>query len=313
MESWFRQKLIILKRVLLWTGCVNLLLRDVVWSGTRVPVRYSTGLMMAFSEPRTTWALVTILGPEMSRTNLAHSRMMQNVEYYKISCAALGLSAARISATLHVDIHTRSYECTHDTNWMHVDALSVSKEVGFSVSWPWEGWQQMDVSGTGTVYIIYCVDVDVDICWYYILLTNQNRTYRMLPASGICLLSLSYKWPKLASGESRVVISCALRVCCECIFWISKQHLTTVCNCIRGFTSQDISWHYMSPCAGNYQHTTLNNWRAETMLAVSLCAALCSWQYVYGIGVSKLVGPVNVKSIYGACPSKYQAINIEQP
>ena len=276
MESWFRQKLIILKRVLLWTGCVNLLLRDVVWSGTRVPVRYSTGLMMAFSEPRTTWALVTILGPEMSRTNLAHSRMMQNVEYYKISCAALGLSAARISATLHVDIHTRSYECTHDTNWMHVDALSVSKEVGFSVSWPWEGWQQMDVSGTGTVYIIYSVDVDVDICWYYILLTNQNRTYRMLPASGICLLSLSYKWPKLASGESRVVISCALRVCCECIFWSQSnilQPYATVSGGLHLRISHDTIWARALVLISTHPSTIDVQKPCSQFLSVQLCVA----------------------------------------
>ena len=121
MESRFSQKLIILKHLpgfvsslkrIVW---VDLLLCDVVWLGARILWRYSTSLMMAFSEPRTTWALVTILGPEQT-WDRAESRSMIDARSpaQPYACLPLAFVAATHSG------HT--YEYTHDS-WHSQDAF----------------------------------------------------------------------------------------------------------------------------------------------------------------------------------------------
>ena len=132
MESRFWQKLIILKHLpgfvsslkrIVW---VDLLLCDVVWLGARILWRYSTSLMMAFSEPRTTWALVTILGPEQT-WDRAESRSMIDARSpaQPYACPPLAFVAATHSNP-NADIHMSTL-MTHDTLGMHFDALWVSK------------------------------------------------------------------------------------------------------------------------------------------------------------------------------------------
>ena len=143
--------------------------------------------------------------------------------------------------------------------------------------------------------------------------TNQNRTYyilyieccKTLPASDICLLSLSWakKWPKLAFRR----VSCSHLLRAVSMSLCSKYPEYSLCSQsnilqlwlyqgdIYIYTSHDPIWTGVTRALAII-YTTLNNWCEETMLAVSFSG----WEDIYWIGVSKLVGPVNVKGIYCA-------------
>lgn len=137
----FWQKIIILKHV---PGFVSFLY------GT-VPVWWWPSLNLA---RRGHW------WQSLVQNKLGTPQNVENVEVWLMQDLVCSPTLVRcshfIAATpmrTYIRDHTSTLMTLTGCMLMPFGSPNVSKEAGFSVSWTWEGWQQMDANGTRTAYI----------------------------------------------------------------------------------------------------------------------------------------------------------------
>lgn len=101
----------------------------------------------------------------------------------------------------------------------------------------------------------------------------------------------------------------------------SRWSQSNILQLYQGVTSHDTIWTGVTRALViiNTQPSTIGVQKPYSQfLSVQLSVADNIFMDIHGIGVSKLVGPVNVKSVYRgensvqACSSKFQAVNIEK-